>query len=122
VLFRSLHEHLTEEIAQKEQQIKSLQIEKKLLEYKNSSLLRTVELLSSELERCNRSLADIHQNNVEIRMQALDYKAEIDHCAEKILESITGRIGFIPSTVQKAIDRLRQMKVSKIFSISSSIL
>lgn len=110
-----MQSQLSEEIARKDQIIQALETEKSVLEYKNSSLLRTVELLSSELERCTRTMSQTQQNNVELCMQSLDFKAEVDHLSGKILDSISARIGFVPGSVQKAIDRIMEMRVRLLF-------
>lgn len=101
---------LTEDLGRKSQALQMLEAEKTQLEYKNNSLIRAVELLNKELEKATRSLSEIHQKNVELCMQGLDFKAEVEHGAAKILESIKARVGFVPTTVQKQVARLHEVK------------
>jgi uncharacterized coiled-coil protein SlyX len=101
-----------ERLARKEQTILSLQAEQANMDFKNKSLIRTVELLSKELEKCNSSLSDLHQRAVEFRMQALDFKAEVDKRAQRVQQSVQARVGFVPETIQKHINQLTALLVS----------
>lgn len=102
---------LSEDLARRDQRIKDLETEKSILEYKNASLLKTVELLSSELERCTRTLSESQQNYVNLCLQSLQLKGEVDDSCDKVVESISSRIGFVPNNVMKAVIHLKGLKV-----------
>ncbi len=106
-----------EKLAKKDQIIQSLQAEQSSMDFKNKSLVRTVELLSKELEKCNGSLSNVHQRSVELRIQAIDFKAEVDKRAERILQSIQARVGFVPGTIQKHVTQLTQLLVRYVLSL-----
>ena len=101
-----------EKLARKDQTIQALQAEQASMDFKNKSLVRTVELLSKELEKCNTNLSNVHQRSVEVRIQGIDFKAEVDKRAERILQSIQARVGFVPGTIQKHVKQLTQLVVS----------
>lgn len=104
------HAMLTQDLAIKEQTIASLAADKEELENSNRELMRSNESLKKELEKALRNQAQTHQHAVEVRMQGLDYKAEVDrHCA-RVLTSIQSRMGFIPAGVQKEILYLKVLK------------
>lgn len=100
-----------EKLAKKDQAIQALQAEQTSMDFKNKSLVRTVELLSKELEKCHASLSNVHQRSVELRIQGIDFKAEVDKRAERILQSIQARVGFVPGTIQKHVSQLTQLLV-----------
>lgn len=102
---------LTQELAHRDQRIQELETEKSVLEYKNQSLIKTVELLTSELERCNRTLHESQENYVNLCFQSLQLKGDVDACCDTIIASIDSRIGFVPSTVVKAVVALKELKV-----------
>jgi hypothetical protein len=101
---------LTQELAHRDQRIQELETEKSVLEYKNQSLIKTVELLTSELERCNRTLHESQENYVSLCFQSLQLKGDVDACCDTIIASIDSRIGFVPSTVVKAVVALKELK------------
>jgi hypothetical protein len=101
-----------EKLARKDQTILSLQSEHATMDFKNKSLIRTVELLSKELEKCNANLTNVHQRSVEVRMQAIDFKAEVDKRAQRVLQSVQARVGFVPETIQKHLSQLTALLVS----------
>lgn len=103
---------LSEELARKEQRIQELEADKAVLEYKNASLLKTVDLLSSELERSTRTLSESQQNYVNLCLQSLRLKGEVDEQCDNIVENISSRIGFVPNNVLKAVMKLKDLKVS----------
>lgn len=100
-----------EKLARKDQTIQALQADHASLDFKNKSLVRTVELLSKELEKCNASLTNVHQRSVEVRIQGIDFKAEVDKRADRILQSIQSRMGFVPGTIQKHVNQLTALLV-----------
>ena len=109
-----LHAAWNEKIARKDQTILAMQSEHAAMDFKNKSLVRTVELLSKELEKCSRSLSDVHQKVVEIRMQGIDFKGEVDRRAQRVLHSIQARVGFVPESIQKHVALLSAMLVSEL--------
>lgn len=100
-----------EKIARKDQTILAMQAEHASMDFKNKSLVRTVELLSKELEKCNTSLSNVHQRSVELQMQAIDFKAEVDKRANRVLQSVQSRVGFVPESVQKQLNLLTSLMV-----------
>ena len=48
------------------------------------------------LDRAIRNQAQTNQMAVEVRMQGLDYKAEVNRHCGRVLSSIQSRMGFIP--------------------------
>ena len=111
----AFHATWNEKLARKDQTILALQAEQNNTEFKNKSLVRTVELLSKELEKLNRNLTDVHQKAVEIRMQGIDFKAEVDRRAQRILQSIQARVGFVPDSIQKHVNILASLMVSLVY-------
>lgn len=107
-----------ERLARRDQTILALQAEHTNLDFKNKSLIRTVELLSKELEKCNSNLTDVHQRSVELRMQALDFKAEVDKRAQRVQQSVQARVGFVPKTIQKHLHQLTALLVSHPLCVS----
>ena len=102
---------LSEKLARKDQAILAMQAEQASMEFKNKSLIRTVELLSKELEKCNSNLTAAHQRSVEVRMQAIDFKAEVDKRAQRVMRSVHSRVGFVPESIQKQLGLLTALLV-----------
>lgn len=46
----------------------------------------------------------------DIRMQGLDFKAEVDRRCAKVLASISSRMGFVPSGIQQTLLKLKVLK------------
>jgi hypothetical protein len=113
---------LSEELARKEQRIQELEADKAVLEYKNASLLKTVDLLSSELERSTRTLSESQQNYVNLCLQSLRLKGDVDEQCANIVDNISSRIGFVPNNVMKAVMKLKDLKVSFVFVQSKAFL
>ena len=87
----------------------SVEIQLKLEQVKKEN-----EYLKRELEKRNRDNQQVHQNIVELRMQGIDFKSEINRRSVKVLRSIQSRMGFVPSGVQKQILLLNILKVSSV--------
>lgn len=102
---------LSEKVARQEQKIQELLRENKQLGAKCRAFERASDLCMSELKKSSESLIQIHQSAVELRMQGLDYKAQVDNRCDKIVESIESRLGFVPSTIQKQVVLIKQLKV-----------
>ena len=105
-----VHNILGKILAAKEQELEKNMAERQELETEIKSLRRSNELIKSELEKTLRDQAQTHQLAVELRMQGLDFKAEVDRQCAKVLHSISARIGFIPSGIQQTIHDLKLMK------------
>lgn len=103
--------NMNEFLARKDQVILSLESEKEVLEFKNKSLLKAVDMLNVELEKSTRRVAEMNEKNIEICMQGIAYKNEVDVGCDKILNSIQARVGFVPSTVHKQVCNLKILKV-----------
>lgn len=90
---------LTQDVAIKEQTIQSLVSDKSELENENRELKRSNDAIQNELDKALRNQSQTHQHAVEVRMQGLDYKAEVDRHCNRVLSSIQSRMGFIPSSM-----------------------
>lgn len=110
-----MHSLLAETTSRKELTIQALQAEKETLEFKNNSLVATVELLNKELEKAKRTNAELQKQNVELYLQGAHMKGEIDRCSEVILNSVETRMGFVPRSVFKNIGHLRKVEVNLFF-------
>jgi chromosome segregation ATPase len=99
-------------IARKQQTILALQAEQAALEFKNKSLVRAIELLSKELESSNQNLTNSNQRAVEIHMQGIDFKAEVDRRSQRILQSVQSRVGFVPDSIKRSVDSICELLVS----------
>ena len=64
-----------------------------------------------EVEKISRDQQQIHQDMVELRMQGIDFKSEVNRRSMKVLRSIQSRMGFVPTGVQKQIVLLNILKV-----------
>jgi hypothetical protein len=106
-----LRADLTRRLARNEQTILVLQAERAHTEFKNKSLVRTVELLSTELESCSSNLTDQQQRGVLMQIQGLDYKGEVDRACGKIVQSVTARLGFVPASILQQVTQLKALKV-----------
>ncbi len=96
-LLFSIHVHtLTYIFNIKEQTIQSLAADKVELDNSNKELTRLNESLQRELDRAIRNQAQTNQMAVEVRMQGLDYKAEVNRHCKRVIASIQSRMGFIP--------------------------
>lgn len=104
------HSMLTQELAVKEQTIQSLAADKVELDNSNKELTRLNESLQRELDRAIRNQAQTNQMAVEVRMQGLDYKAEVNRHCKRVIASIQSRMGFIPAGIQKEILYLQVLK------------
>lgn len=101
---------LAQKLAAKEQTVASLASDRVELEGQVRALLRSNESLKHELGKLLQEQTHTHQHAVELRMQGLDYKAEVERRCERVLRSIQSRMGFIPAGVMKNIQHLRTLK------------
>jgi hypothetical protein len=106
---RQLDAHLTD-LATKDQRLGQLEREISAHHDTNESLARTNEALSKELEKLHRNNVMANQNAVELRMQGLDFKARIENRLNRVLHSISTRMGFVPAGIVKEMDALRSLK------------
>jgi hypothetical protein len=107
-----IHTTLAEMLSKKEQLALALQAENEILEFKNKSLLMTVDLLNSELERSKRALTEMQEANVELFLHGSHMKGEIDRCSKNILHSVEAKMGFVPRAVITQVGQLRQVPAS----------
>ena len=82
-----------------------------MLEAANRNLVRSNESIQRELEIAARNQSQTSQFCVELRMQGLDFKAEVDRRTAVVLSSVQSRFGFVPPCIQKQITQLRILKV-----------
>ena len=102
---------LTKEVSVQKQIISDLGTTIADLQAANSVLSRSQTAVQRELEMAARNQSQTSQFCVELRMQGLDFKAEVDRRANKMLGSIQARLGFIPVCIQKHAAQLRVLKV-----------
>jgi hypothetical protein len=105
-----LHSKLAQENAVKDQTIASLAADKAELENMIRELQRSTDATQRELDRAIQNQSSTHQHAVEVRMQGLDYKAEVDRRCAKVMKSIQSRMGFVPAGVQKQVMYLKVLK------------
>ena len=105
-----VHQMLGKVLAAKEQELDISISEKQELECQVKALRRSNELIKNELEKTLRDQAQTHQLAVELRMQGLDFKAEVDRRCANVLSSIQTRMGFIPAGIQQTISKLKVLK------------
>jgi hypothetical protein len=86
--------NLTKEIAKKEQKIIQLENKNTDLSTLNKTLVRKNEILNKEIGKISLSLDTVLQESVEIRLQSLDFKSEIDRRAFRVLKSVHSKLGF----------------------------
>lgn len=101
---------LSSELAIKEQTIKALATETTELLKKCEELSQKNEYLTKELEKSKTDQMEKHQCLVELRMQGIDFKSEVNRRSLKVLNSVQTRMGFVPSGVQKQILLLNVLK------------
>ena len=101
-------------IASKIQKIDQMQLELDTLDVKYNNTLNKANHYERELEKNKRDQSQTHQNIVELRMQGIDFKSEVNRRSLKILRSIQSRMGFVPTGVQKQILLLNILKVSQV--------
>lgn len=112
-----IHSKLTKEISEQKLLIDELNAKIADLDAANQLLTRTHTAIQRELEIASRNQTQTSQFCVELRMQGLDFKAEVDRRAEKIIASVQSRLGFVPSCIQKDVTQLRVLKVRFILFI-----
>ena len=101
---------LAQELAAREQTVVSLVSDRGELEAQVRALQRSNESLKHELGKVLQEQTHTHQHAVELRMQGLDYKAEVEGRCERVLNSVHSRMGFIPAGIMKNIQHLRTLK------------
>jgi hypothetical protein len=106
-----LYVNATKEIAMQKQTIAHLNDKITDLEAANAILSRSHQTAKRELELAARNQNQTSQFCVELRMQGLDFKAEVERRTAKMLDSIQSRLGFVPACVQKQALQLRVLKV-----------
>lgn len=107
-----LHTELSQEIAAKDIEIARLADEQIDMDEKLQAMAEANTGLQLEIEKLLRDRIQTHQNSVELRMQGLDFKAEVDRRGGSILSSVQARMGFVPVGIEKQIELLRALKVN----------
>lgn len=100
----------SQEIASKELALMQLTNSLQVVESKNATLLRAVELLEQKLCQSKESLAQAQDSQLTLVVQGLDYSAEVHYASNKLLSSVKARLGFVPSTVEKQLTLLKSLK------------
>jgi hypothetical protein len=100
----------TKEIATQKQKIAQLNSKISDLEAANSMLTRSHQMAKRELEIAARNHHQASQFCVELRMQGLDFKSEVERRTAKMLSSVQTRLGFVPTCIQKHAQQLRILK------------
>jgi hypothetical protein len=77
--------------------------------------------LQLEIEKLLRDRIQTHQNSVELRMQGLDFKAEVDRRCGSILGCVQSRMGFVPSSIEKQVELLKALKVRSVLCVAVNI-
>jgi len=101
---------LATQLARSKQHVDSLVEETSRLTEANAELTEKNEYLARELMKTVRDQQHVHQNIVELRMQGIDFKSEVNRRCLKVLRSIQSRMGFVPSGVQKQVLLLNILK------------
>lgn len=99
-------------LAEQTQRVDDLEVHVKLLDAKNSALVKTVELLERSLQKATRSITDLQQANLDLSMRGLDFKATVDRSCDLMEESVLSRLGFVPRNIEKQLTGLRMIQVS----------
>jgi hypothetical protein len=107
----SLHTGMSRMIAAKDIEISRLKDQQNILDNKLQSMSEGNTDLQLELEKLLRDRIQTHQHSVELRMQGLDFKAEVDRRSGNIISSVQTRMGFVPVGIEKQIELLRALKV-----------
>jgi hypothetical protein len=108
--FRADSSSLSYTVATRDREIEILRAEKAELQEKCDAAAAEALHWKRELEKTGRSQEQAHQDMVELRMQGIDFKSEINRRSLKVLHSIQSRMGFVPSGVQKQILLLNMLK------------
>ena len=83
-----LHKSLADKLAKKDQLVIALEQENSDLGSQNMYLQQQNDILHRSLDKSNHGLIDVHQKAVEMRMQGIDFKAEVDRRCHKLLTSM----------------------------------
>ena len=57
----------------------------------------------AELDKLRLNQLHLEQTIMDIKMQGLELKGEVDRRCGKIMESVRRRVGFVPSAVQREV-------------------
>lgn len=111
----TMYRELSQVIASKDLEIARYKEQQLSMDDKLRSMSQTNTSLQLEIEKLLRDRIQTHQNSVELRMQGLDFKAEVDRRCGSILNCVQSRMGFVPSTIEKQVDLLKSLKVNLSF-------
>ena len=81
------------------------------LEQDKKAMERVTDMMKKEVEDALHYQVEAQQKLVEVRMQGLDFKSEIDRRVEKVMASIEGQMGYIPDAVEKQLFYVQILKV-----------
>lgn len=98
------------EIATLNQQVSSLKADVAKLETERASYDRPLNAARQELEQSLRQQSELNQTCIELSIQGLDYKAEVDRRCLEMLAAVQSRMGFVPTPIQQAALRLKLLK------------
>eukprot|EP01039_Chlorochromonas_danica_P002526 gene2526-2767_t len=112
---------LSHSLAEQTQRVEDLEVHLKLLDAKNSALVKTVELLERALQKATRSITDLQQANLDLSMRGLDFKATVDQRCDLMEESVLSRIGFVPRNIEKQLTELRMIQAPATSPTTSQI-
>ena len=102
-------------VATKQKEVELLLAEKEDLRIKCAAAEAEALHWKRELGKTGRSQEQAHQDMVELRMQGIDFKSEVNRRSLKVLHSIQSRMGFVPSGVQKQVLLLNMLRVRHFF-------
>ena len=83
------------------------------LEQDKKSMERVTDMMKKEVEDALHFQVEAQQKLVEVRMQGLDFKSEIDRRVEKVMASIESQMGYIPDAVEKQLFYVQILKVCR---------
>ena len=112
-----LHNEFTKELLTKNKEIETLHTTIDEMKSQTQALLNKNSSLKSEMDRMFHEHEEIKKNITELRMQGLDFKAEVDSRCTQVLHSVQSVMGFVPLHVQTNIQYLRILHVSSPYNI-----
>jgi chromosome segregation ATPase len=113
---------LVQQLASKEDEVIALTKVQLDLEQQVRETARSNESMRSQLEASLRNLARANQHIVELRLQGIDFKAEIDRRCDNVQKTVDQQMGFIPRAVQKQMIYLQTLKVNLLVNTCSDLL
>jgi len=118
--YQTVYHELSNEITNRDKIINALEKDKHELQNQIAQLSRSNSSLQSECQKIFNEIQEIRKNETELKMQALDFKAETEKRCDLLLGTVQSVIGFIPNAVRSHISFLRLLKVSDMKCSSSN--